>query len=107
MNLTRLTIVGVLCLGSGPIAQESADALKQRILAQAQSMSGESYAFTRTVRMESTRGGNDEQTVNVERYDPTKPLDSRWSLITVNGAPPPAEALTRYRKEVLKRRVPG
>src|SRR5215213_4488479 len=107
MKLTRLTITGVLCLGSAAVAQENANALKQRILVQAQSIAAEDYAFTRTVRNDVTAGGNKEQTVNVEKYDPTKSAGSRWSLISVNGAAPSAEVLKKFQKESQKRRVPG
>lgn len=107
MKLIRLTITGVLCLGSAALAQENADALKQRILAQAQSMSADDYAFTRTVRTDAIAGGNTERTVNVEKYDPTKPAAARWTLVSVNGAAPSAEALKKFQKEAPKRRIPG
>lgn len=107
MKLTRLTITAMLCLGPAALAQENAETLKQRILAQAQSTSPDEYAFTRTVRTNVVAGGNTEQTVNVETYDPTKPPGSRWSLVSVNGAAPSAEALKKFRKEVPKRRVLG
>ena len=107
MKLIRMTITGVLCLGSTVLAQENADALKQRILTQAQSMSADDYAFTRTLRIDVSAARRKRQTVNVETYDPTKPLDSRWSLVSVNGAAPSAKALKRFRKEARKRRVAG
>jgi hypothetical protein len=102
-----IPIIAALSAAATAIAQENADAIKQRILAQAQSVSADDYAFTRTVRTEGTMGGKNDQTVNVEKYDPTKPADSRWSLVSVNGAAPSAEALNRFRKEAQKRRVPG
>ena len=102
-----LTFTGILCLGSAALAQENADALKQRVRLLAQSMTPDDYAFTRTVRNDVTAGGNNEQTVNIERYDPTKPAEARWSLVSVNGAPPSADALKRFRKEVRKRRMSG
>ena len=107
MKLTRLTITGVLCLGSAALAQENANALKQRILVQAQSIAADDYAFTRTVRNDVTAASNKEQTVTVEKYDPTKSASSRWSLISVNGAAPSAEVLKKFQKESEKRRVPG
>lgn len=107
MKLTPLTFIGILCLSASAIAQQNDEAVKQRILAQAKSMSAEDYAFTRTVRTEAITGGKTEQTVNVEKYDPTKPADSRWVLVSVNGAAPAADALDKFRKESAKRRVPG
>lgn len=87
--------------------QNKPDDLKQRILAQAQSVGADDYAFTRTLRSEPTAGGKTEKTITVDKYDPTKSGDARWTLISVDGAPPPADALSKYRKETSKRRVPG
>jgi hypothetical protein len=89
------------------IAETKPDELKQRILAQAQSMGPDDYAFTRTVKSDQTSNGKTEHHVNVERFDPTKPTDARWTLVSVDGAPPAADALSRYQKESAKRRVPG
>ena len=105
-----LTIIAILCLGSAATssAQQNHEELKQRILAQAQSLSPDDYAFTRTVRSEITFNGNIEQETRVERFDPARPADARWTLVSVNGAPPSRAALQRYRKEAGKRRVvPG
>lgn len=87
--------------------QNKPDDLKQRILAQAQSVGADDYAFTRTLRSEPTANGKTEKTITVEKYDPTKSGEARWTLISVDGAPPPADALSKYRKETPKRRVPG
>ncbi len=56
MNITHpITIIAVLSLASAAsgLAQQNQDKLKQRVLAQAKSVSPDDYAFTRTVR--STR----------------------------------------------------
>ena len=87
--------------------QNKPDDLKQRVLAQAQSISQDDFAFTRTIRTEQVSNGKTEQHVNVEKFDPTKPAADRWTLISVDGAPPPADALSRFQKEATKRRVPG
>jgi hypothetical protein len=103
-----LTIIAVLSLGSIAVAQQNPDELKQHILAQAQSRSADDYAFTRTVRTESVSNGKTEKKVSVERYDPAKPADARWTLLSVDGAAPSADALNTFRKEAAKRRVvPG
>ena len=110
MNTNQtLTIFAVLCLGSlsAALAQHNQDELKQRILVQAQSVSADDYAFTRTVRSEQTSNGKTEQHVNVEKFDPTKPAEARWMLVSADGAPPSADALNRFRTESAKRRVPG
>ena len=107
MNLTRpLTLLAMLSLGSAALAQQVPADVKQRILSQAESVGADDYAFTRTVRSEPVANGKSETTVTVDRYDPTKSGDARWTLISVDGAPPSADALRKYRKET-KRRVPG
>jgi hypothetical protein len=108
--LSRAAIAGVaVWLASVFLAhgQGKPDDLKQQILAQAQSVSADDYAFTRTVRTEQTSEGKTEQKVNVEKFDPTKPAEARWTLVSVDGAPPSAEALKTFRTDSAKRRVPS
>jgi hypothetical protein len=108
--LTRAAIAGAaVWLASVFMShgQNKPDDLKQRILAQAQSLSADSYAFTRTVKSQQTSKGKSEQHVTVDKFDPSKTGDPRWTLVSVDGAPPPADALTKYRNESAKRRVPG
>jgi hypothetical protein len=102
------TLIAVLSLGSAALAQQNPDDLKQRVLAHAQSRSPDDYAFTRIVRTEGTQAGKTEKKITIEKYDPTKPADGRWTLISVDGAAPSAEASNSFRKEAAKRRiVPG
>ena len=108
--LTRAAIAGAaVWLASVFIAhgQNKPDDLKQRILAQAQSLSADDYAFTRTVKSEQTSNGKTEQHVTVDKFDPTKAGDARWTLVSMDGAPPSAEAVAKYKKESPNRRVPG
>ena len=111
MNLTTtLTTIALLCLGcSGlAIAQESDGELQQRILAHAQSVSPDDYAFTRMIRSEARWNTKVLKNVSVEKFDPTKPTHARWTLVSVNGAPPSAAELRKYRKKAASRRVvPG
>lgn len=111
MNTNQTTtIIALLCLGSAAhgFAQQNNDELKQRVLAQAQSVSADDYAFTRTTRSEATFIGKTAKAVSVEKFDPTKPAEARWTLVSVDGAPPSAAELRKYRKEAAKRRVvPG
>jgi hypothetical protein len=88
-------------------SQNKSDDLKQRILAQAQSLSGDDYAFTRTIKSEQTSNGKTEQHVTVDKFDPTKSGDARWTLVSMDGAPPSADVLAKYKRESPKRRVPG
>lgn len=108
MNLIRpFTLLALLHLGSAALAQQSSADVKQRILSQAQSVGADDYAFTRTIRSEANANGKNETTITVDKFDPTKSGDARWTLVSVNGAPPSADAVSKYRKETPKRRVPG
>lgn len=110
MNITRpLTLIAVLTLSSGTtaFAEENQTELRQRVLAQAQSVGADDYAFTRTIRSEPIANGRRETTITVDKYDPSKRGEARWTLVSVDGAPPSAEALRKYRRETPKRRVPG
>ena len=106
ITTAKAALLGLACV-SIAIAQNKPDELKQRILAQAQSMGPDDYAFTRTVKGEQTSGGKTEHHVNVDKYDPTKSGDARWTLVSFDGAPPSADILARYQKESPKRRIPG
>jgi len=104
------TIIALLCLGSAAqgFAQPNNDELKERVLAQAQSVSVDDYAFTRTTSSVATLIGKTLKAVSIETFDPTKSADARWTLVSVDGAPPSAAKLRKYRKEAAKRRVvPG
>jgi hypothetical protein len=105
----KLTIMAVVCLGvaAPALAQHDQDELKRRILSQAQSIGADDYAFTRTIKSQGTSNGKTEQHVNVDKFDPTKSGDARWTLVSRDGAPPSADALSQYKKDAPKRRIPG
>ena len=83
----------------------NADALKERIITHARTVTPEDYAYTRTIRTESTEGNKKEERVVVDQWDPAKPQDQRWTLVSINGQPPSAEQLKNYAKETPKRRA--
>src|SRR6266403_971729 len=89
------------------LAQNNSDELKQRILAQTRSISPDDYAFTRTIHSDGTSNGKAEKKVRIEKFDPTKPAEVRWTLVSVDGAPPSADELDRFKKDAPKRRMPG
>jgi hypothetical protein len=110
MNINhQLAIIAALVIAvtSTALTQQNQVDLKQRILAQAQSIGPDDYAFTRTIKSESTSNGKAEQHVNIDKFDPTKSDDARWTLVSRDGAPPSADALSQYKKDAPKRRVPG
>ena len=106
ITAAKAGLIALTCV-SIAIADNKPDELKQRILSQSQSLGPDDYAFTRTVKSEQTSNGKTEQHVNVDKFDPSKSGDARWTLVSVDGAPPSADALARYKKDSPKRRVPG
>jgi hypothetical protein len=106
ITTAKAGLVALTCV-SIAIADNQPDELKQRILSQSQSLGPDDYAFTRTVKSEQTSNGKTEQHVNVDKFDPSKSGDARWTLVSVDGAPPSTDALARYKKDSPKRRVPG
>ena len=107
MTLHNIILVAVLSLAPTALAQNKADEMKQRILAQAQSMSPDDYAFTRTIRTDGTMSGTTQHTVTVEKFDPAKSGEERWTLVSVDDAPPSSEVVKEFQKDLAKRRVPG
>ena len=106
ITAAKAGLVALTCV-SIAIADNKPDELKQRILSQSQSLGPDDYAFSRTVKSEQTSNGKTEQHVNVDKFDPSKSGDARWTLVSVDGAPASADALARYKKDSPKRRVPG
>ena len=104
---STLAILASLVLSSATFAQNKPDELKQRILTQARNIGPDDFAFTRTIKSESTSNGKTEQHVAIDKFDPTKSGDARWTLVTRDGASPSADALSQYKKDAPKRRVPG
>ena len=79
--------------------------MKERIIAHARTVTPEDYAYTRTIRTESTEENKKEERVVIDRWDPAKPQDQRWTLVSINGQPPNADQLKNYAKESPKRRT--
>jgi hypothetical protein len=110
ITLAKIGIVAVTALLASisiSHAEDKSEELKRRILAQAQSSGPDDYAFTRTSRTEQISSGKTETRTVVDKYDPSKSGDARWTLVSVDGAPPSADVLNKYKKESPKRRVPG
>jgi hypothetical protein len=102
-------LVAALPLPLSQAADENsstADTLKERIIAHARTVTPEAYAYIRTVKTEGIDSNNKkEESVLVDRWDPTKPVDQRWTLISIDGKPPTADELKMFRKALPKRRV--
>jgi len=110
ITLAKIGIIAaavLLASTSSSHSENRPDDQKQRILAQAQSMGPDDYAFTRTSRSEQTSNGKTEVHTQVDKYDPSKSGDARWTLVSVDGAAPSADVLSKYKKENANRHVPG
>ncbi|HEV2842559.1 MAG TPA: hypothetical protein VGW39_14645 [Chthoniobacterales bacterium] len=99
-----LSLLPLVPLLPAQTAAPDADALKERIVEHARTVTAEDYAYTRTVRTEGVEGDKKEQGVLVDRWDPAKPLDQRWTLISIDGKPPDADQLKLFRKALARRR---
>ena len=109
MQFRFIFLVAIVALTSALVlAAEAnnpgADGLKERIIAHARTVTPENYAYTRTIRTESTEGNKKEERVVVDRWDPARPQEQRWTLVSINGQPPTPEQLKSYEKESAKRR---
>ena len=108
--LAKVAIIAGATLMACPSSshgQDKTNELKQRLLTQAQNSGPDDYAFTRTSRSEQTSNGKTETHTTVDKYDPSKSGDARWTLVSMDGAAPSADALAKYNKETPTRRVPG
>ncbi len=92
------------CLAAEPSTPAATEKLVEQLVAHARTVAAEDHAYTRTVRTETIEKEKTEERIVVERYDPTKPSDQRWTLSSINGQPPTAEQLQSYRKDLPKRR---
>ena len=79
-----LVVAGAATAAAGLQAQESAAGLLDAAVAKAAEHKGDGYAFTRHLVVR----GNDEHVDIVQRYDPSAPVDSRWTLVSIDGTAP-------------------
>lgn len=108
--LTRAAIAGgAVWLASVFMAhgQSKPDDLKQKILAQTQSVDPDDFAFTRTIRTDQASNGKTVKKVTIEKFDPTKSAETRWTLVSVDNVPPSDTDSKAFRKDAVTRNVPG
>jgi hypothetical protein len=84
-----------------------ADALLDRLVAEAAAVAPEDFAFTRSIRTEQRSGDKVERRATVERYDPARPAGQRWTLVSVDGRAPTAEEAKDYAKGMAAAIVPS
>lgn len=73
-----------------------ADALQDQLLAGARAVRADAYVFRRTLAIERT--GAPRQ-VRVEQFDPRRPANARWGLVSIDGRTPTPKELADARKQ--------
>ena len=102
--MNRRLLAGLLLIAAAPA---EADALLDRLVAEARSVGPDDFAFTRTLRTEQTSGDKVETRASVERYDPARPAGQRWTLVSVDGRAPTRDELKDYSKAMAQAMVPN
>lgn len=102
--MIRALIAGLLLLIPGPAL---ADALLDRLVAEARAVGPDDFAWTRTLRSEQRSGDKLETRASVERYDPSRPAGQRWTLLSVDGRAPSDAELKDYSKAMVQAMVPN
>ena len=95
--------LAIVAFAAASLTSHAADSLQERVLSVARDVTAEDYAFTRFVRLERNDGGKITQRTELERYDPAKPAEQRWSLVAVDGRPPSAEESKKYARDTARR----
>jgi hypothetical protein len=88
--------------GRAPALAPVSDPLVAAIRAGAAAV-GQPPAFERTVV--ATRG--DDRQTRVERFDPRAAAGARWTLVSIDGAPPPESERQQFVKQMRDTRPPG
>lgn len=102
--MIRTLLASLLLLVSAPAL---ADALLERLVADARAIGPDDFAWTRTLRTEQRSGDKVETRASVERYDPSRLTGQRWTLVSVDGRTPTAKELKDYSKAMAQAVVPS
>jgi hypothetical protein len=105
MRLYLLPFVAVVAVALSARAADDVE-LKRKIIAHARTISPDDYGFTRTTAVEETGGAAAEKKTLIERFDPSKSPEQRWSLVSVDGKAPEPKVLAAYAKQNASRKVP-
>lgn len=88
-------------------APARADALIDRIRAEAARAAPEDFSWTRTSRSEQKSTSEREAASVVDRWDPSQPPARRWTLVSVQGRPPTADEIKKAEKSPARAVVPS
>lgn len=90
-QLRRLAAISCLLLS----VEARADELQNSLVQAMRATQPDAYAFQRTMAFERTGAS---RKVFVERFDPRRPADQRWSLVSVDGHAPSDKEIDQSRK---------
>ena len=102
MPIRALALAAVLSAGPA-----HADALLDRLLADARASGADEFAWTRTTRTEQRHGGETKVRTVIQRYDPSLPPARRWTLVSIDGRAPTADERAEYDKGRIEAQVPS
>ena len=80
--------------------------MKQKIIAHAQTVTADDFAFTRKTQIVQASGATREERTVIEKFDPRQPADKRWDLVSIDGNPSETKQLAAYNKQNATRKVP-
>ncbi|MFC3713615.1 hypothetical protein ACFOMD_13625 [Sphingoaurantiacus capsulatus] len=84
-----------------------ADPLLDRLVAEAKTVGPDDFAWTRTSKQEQRSGSEVKARTIVERYDPSRPVGQRWTLVSIDGKAPPADDVRDHAKAMKDALVPN
>lgn len=103
--MKHVFVVAFACLAISAPAQ--ADALSDRLRADAAKVGPDDFAWTRTSRAEQKSTDESEMAAFVDRWDPAQPPAKRWTLVSVKGRPPTADEIKKAGKSPARAAVPN
>jgi len=101
MRFRLVTLPLALFLTAGAMAS-GPDPIRERIVADAGSVSPAALAFDRTTHVVQIGGGTRSDEVRIDRWD-----GRTWSLVSINGKPPTAAAIKAQARASRDQPVPG
>lgn len=99
------TLAAAVLLGAS--ASASADALLDRLVADARAVGPDDFAWTRTLRSEQRGGDRVEIRTVIERYDPSRAAGQRWTLVSIDGRAPTPQEIKDHAKTSAQAMVPN
>jgi len=100
MTLAKIALLipaALLCAAATPAEQ-----VRDRVLAEMRSLPPATLAYDRTITLTQTDGTERATQLRIDRWD-----GKAWTLVSIDGKPPSASDLAKYRKAASAANVPG